>query len=238
MKAITLTAALIITACTAVSRVSAQDSSGYRQNAGYAVRPTGNGISAVYHHASTFEEGFLRGQADLLRAWGDFFYSRSLAMINHEEARRRYIQNRVLGTEAYFSMRETNRQARAAERGPRATQEDVQRFSQMRAPKRLEAHQFDSAFGVLHWPEALQDAQFAQQRTAIDRLMATRTVTDSGAGSESCRQIETLAAQLKGELKDNIDGISPSQYVAAKQFLDSLAREAQQVAAIEGLAAR
>jgi hypothetical protein len=235
MKTAILTAAAI-TACLTVGVAAADE---YRSGScGYAVRVIHNGTPVVYHHASTFEEGFLRGQADLIRAWGYYRYSTSLAMINGEEARRRYIDNWLHATKTYFAMRKLNRQARAEERGKRPTQEDIVRYSKARAPSRLRAHEFDDLIGVLCWPTVLQGGDFQQERVAIDRLMDRRTVQNSGVGSDSCRQIEQVVVQMEKKLRSKINNVTCSDYAAAREFLSGLSYEAQQRQGIPGLAMR
>lgn len=233
MKNAILTAAAVA-ACFTAGIATADE---YRSGSyGYAVRPMHNGTPAVYHHASTFEEGLLRGQADWIRAWGDYLYSTSLAMINREEARRRYIDNRQHATKTYFEMRKLNRKARAEERGERPTQDDIAHYFTMRAPSRLEAHEFDDSFGILYWPAVLQSDEFKLQRVAINRLMEDRTVRNSGLGSDNCHRIEQLVAQMEKKLKNKIQNVSPSEYVAGKKFLAGLSYEAQQKQRIPGLA--
>lgn len=233
MKTAILTTAAILASLNAGIGLGDEYRSG---SYGYAVRPMHYGPPAVYHHASTYEEGLLRGRADLVRAWGDYLYSTSLAMINGEEARRRYIDNRQHATKTYFEMRRLNREARAQERGERPTQEDIARYAKMRAPDRLGAHEFHETLGILNWPSALQGSEFHKERMAITRLMDERSVENSGLGSDNCQQIKQVVTRLQSKLKNKIDAVSPSEYVAGKTFLTSLAYEAQQKQGIPGLA--
>jgi hypothetical protein len=226
---------LMAAACMATTTTWAED---YNHRPSYARGPIEYGLPFIQHHASTFEEGFLRGRADLIRSWGYYLYARSLALINNEEARRRYIDNYQRGVDAYFTVRELNRQARAAERGERPTREDLIRFSKARAPKPLAPHQFNPALRTLHWPTALQGQQFSAERTAIDQLIRDRSVHNSGLGSHNCQQIRRLTELVTERLKSQVHTISPSDYVAAKQFLYRLSREAQQTVDFEGLAIR
>lgn len=233
MKTAILTAAAI-TACLTAGVHAADE---YRSGSyGYALRPMHNGTPVVYHHASTYEEGLLRGHADLIRAWGDYFYSTSLAMINGEEARRRYIDNRRHATKTYFDMRKLNREARAEERGERPTQDAIARYSKMRAPDRLGGHEFDDSIGILSWPSALRGVEFRQHRDAVERLMDERTVKNSGIGSDNSNQIGQVVMQMEKKLKDNIHNVSPTEYVVGKRFLTGLSYEAQQQRGIPGLA--
>ncbi len=233
MKTAILTAVAIAACVTA--GVHAADE--YRSGSyGYAIRPMHNGTPVVYHHASTYEEGLLRGRADLIRALGDYFYSTSLAMINGEEARRRYIDNTRHATKTYFDMRKLNREARAEERGERPTHEDLARYAKMRTPDRLGGHEFDESIGILSWPSALRGVEFRQDRDAVERLMNERTVKNSGIGSDNCNQVRQVVMQMEKNLKDNIHTVSPSEYVVGKTFLTGLSYEAQQQRGIPGLA--
>ncbi len=130
MKPIVRNAAIVAVLFTVTAASAQEPVSGHF---GYAVRPTHNGTPAIYHHASTFEEGYLRGQADYLRAYGDYLYARSLYMINFQEARRRYIANQLHAAEAFHAKREVWREARRAEWDDRPTREDCIRIAKMRA---------------------------------------------------------------------------------------------------------
>ena len=72
------------------------------------------------HHASTAEESILRGWADVMRAQGLYNVMTSQALIHQAEAYRRQVENRVARTEAYFKMRDVNRQARFGNPTPSA----------------------------------------------------------------------------------------------------------------------
>jgi hypothetical protein len=170
-----------------------------------------------YHHASTLEEGVLRGGADLLRGIGEMNYNNSLAMINGQEAYSRYIDNRLKATSAYFDMQTINREARAEKRGQRATEEDLARLAKTRSPERLAAINFDAATNRLVWPEIFNHPYFEEERAEIDRLMSVR----GGAGPES-RQIQMLAAQMTAKLQAIVHNVNTGEYAAAKRFVTSL----------------
>jgi len=128
-NSVVLTSAIVATLFAATASAQ-QPVSGHF---GYAVRPTHNGTPAIYHHASTFEEGYLRGQADYLRARGDYLYGWSLYMINLQEAHRRYIANQLYAAEAFHAKQAAWREARRAEWDDRPTREDCVRIAKMRA---------------------------------------------------------------------------------------------------------
>jgi hypothetical protein len=193
---------------------------------------------SVYHHASTYEEGVLRGRADLYRGYGQYNYLSSLAAINYERARRDNLDNRVKSVETLFTMRKINQEARAAERRPRPTQQQLIRLAKSRVPDRLAEDQYEPALTELFWPSVLDDAEFAADRAEIDELMALRMLGDSGLGSENHRQITAAVDNMQSKLKARIRQMSTPEYITAKKFLTSLAYEARFAPSIEGLAAR
>ena len=75
--------------------------------------------------ATTFAESYAYGVADVIRAHGQANYLDSEALANVEEARRRFIQNRLDWTNTYFDMRRANEYYRESRRRPRATKETV-----------------------------------------------------------------------------------------------------------------
>jgi hypothetical protein len=185
----------------------------------------------AYHHASTLEEGFARGVADGMRAVGEMNYNNSLAMINGQEAYSRYLDNRLKAVATYFDMRKLNREARAEERGQRATVEDLARIAKMRAPDRLAAYHFDAARNRLIWPELFQEPYFAAERERIDRLMGAR------AGRES-REIQRLAGAMTDKLTAIVHSVQPGEYAAAKRFVTSLQYEMNFAPGAAGVASR
>ena len=62
-----------------------------------------------YHHASTAAEGAARGMADVVRSAGAANLMNSEAAINIEDARSKYIDNRMQATNTYFQMKTVNK---------------------------------------------------------------------------------------------------------------------------------
>jgi len=178
----------------------------------------GYGYGGGYHHASTFEEGVLRGYADLVRSRGAYNLATSLAYIKNEEARRLAIQNKLQATETYFELRRINRQAREEAKGPPPSAEDIARYARERAPEPLHAGDFDAVTGRLDWPFALTTGTFTQERAAIDALVARRAAEGEEIDVELRRHIENLQAKLKSQIRT----FSTRQYLDAKNFLASL----------------
>jgi hypothetical protein len=224
MKATLLTSTLI-----AIGLVSA---TAYGQ-APFNPGPPATSPPFAYHHASTYEEGLARGIADGMRGLGEMNYNTSLANLIHQETISRNLDNRLKATATYFDMRKLNREARAEERGQRASQDDLARYNKLRTPDRLAAFHFDAARNRLVWPDIFNHSYFAEEREAIDRLMAVR----GGAGPES-RQIQLIAAHMTQKLRAIVHNVQPGEYAAAKRFVTSLQYEMNFAPAAAGVAAR
>lgn len=182
-------------------------------------------IGPTYRHASTAEEGRLRGTADVVRSAGAANLMRSEAAINYEDARRKNMENRVYNTERYFNMRAINRAAREAERRPTPSPEDFVRYARARAPRRLKPIELDRLTGYIVWPALLHDESFTAQRANLDRLYRERAVNGSFTASqmtEAQENIRTLQAVMRQGVKQH-----PQQlYMESAAFLRSLGYEA------------
>ncbi len=184
------------------------------------------GYGSGQHHASTAEEGAMRGMADVIRSKGAANLMNSEAMKNVEDARTKYIDNRVYGTEKYFEMRAMNKAARAAERGPRPSMEDVMRYSSARKPNRLSPSELDPLTGGIHWPGIVQQNQYQQDREQLEDLYSVRA-TNGFLTVEQMQQVDASINNIQAELKRNIRNVPPQAYTQAKAFLTSLAFESR-----------
>lgn len=69
-----------------------------------------------YHHASTAQEGQLRGQADMVRAQGERVYNAAAAAYLREQARQINIRNELSHAEAFWAKRRIHDAYLAAEK--------------------------------------------------------------------------------------------------------------------------
>ncbi len=163
----------------------------------------------------------MNGMASMISAAGDYNLATSAAAVNMTQAEKNQIENRAQWTQTYFDMRAVNRSARAAERGPNPTMEQMVRIAHEGAPTPLSPSQVNPVSGHVDWPALLQVETYAPQRAVLDDLLAKRA-TLGGLGypdQEKCRDaIDTMLATLKGQIRD----VPPNQYVAARNFLRSL----------------
>jgi hypothetical protein len=231
----TLTTASFLTVLALTTIASAQGTAIPAYPAGYGFYGYDPGYG---YHASTYEEGLLRGAAALATGIGQGNYLNSLARINNEEARTKYIRNRALAAETYYHMRQSSDAARDAMRPERLTTEAYVELARKDAPNRLSQHQYDTTLGRLHWPSALAGDEFAAERDALDRAFRNRSPGDVGPNTEFYAQVRQLTSSMEDTLKANLGQLQPAQYVAAKNFLRGVAYESQQPMVVTALAVR
>jgi len=230
MKTNIFAATLIAVFALAASSVQAQ-----QYIAGGSNGANGNGYYGGGYHSSTLEEGFFRGLGAAAQGFGEANLMNSQAAINLQQARSAALDNHLKSIETYFAARRANAEARAAERGPRLTSQELTELAKKQAPARLSAYQYEPALGKVYWPTALTTADFAMERAAIDLLIAERNPTNSGLGTDNQRQLNINVTRMKEALKDHVATMDPAEYLAARKFLTSLDFEGRQVLVTSGL---
>lgn len=242
MKA-TLISASIMTAvlaaagaASAQSYVSPSSEAGAVASSGYY--PNGGSYSGGGYHSSTAEEGYLTGLGSLRRSTGEANYFNSLAAINGQEAYTRYLQNREKGTETYFRMQQINRAAREATRPQPLSFERYVTLAKQQAPETLSDREYDRTMGRLNWPALLKGEEFAPEREALDRAYMARTSNDAGAASAFHSNVWQLTQSMDAKLKEKVGQTGTAEYVASKNFLQSLSYESQQPLVVRAVAAK
>ncbi|MBW3597301.1 MAG: hypothetical protein KY475_08505 [Planctomycetes bacterium] len=176
-----------------------------------------------YDHASTYSEGVARGMADVVRSAGAAELMASEAAKNYEQARAMYFNNRLKYTQTYFEMKQLNEQYREERRGQRPTSEQLFRIAEERAPEPLSPSELDPYSGEISWPPLLLAPEYTDLRETSERLIHAR-VSDAVSMSVDERQaLSATLGALATKLKSNISAYDPEDYVAAKNFLQSLA---------------
>ncbi|NLF69056.1 MAG: hypothetical protein GX575_08365 [Candidatus Anammoximicrobium sp.] len=181
------------------------------------------------HHASTAEEGILRGWADVARARALYNLMTEQARVCQAEAYRLQVANEVARTEAYFKMRDLNRQTRFGSHAPSVPRMPVVGQTQPRpaaprpaASRRSPLETAGVTKGVVCWPKALQDEPFASYRHVVERLVA-KNYQRGGLSDQERSTLTQASRAMAGELKNRIRSCSPQEYVDAKQLLIALA---------------
>lgn len=180
--------------------------------------------------SSTAQEGADQGLAAVVRAQGDANLANSEAAKNWQEAKTLEMQNKLRWTETYFEMRTVNRDKRAAEAGPRVTQEQAIRIAKMGAIPRLQSTQLDPVTGHIEYPFILTSDIYKQYRDRLDSLFAQRAASGGSIRYDDFKTIETTISQFVEVLQKRVTEYRAGDYGQARNFLDSLVNEARQPA--------
>jgi hypothetical protein len=171
--------------------------------------------------ASTVAGSSLNGMASVISARGDAALSTSAAAVNMTQAQKQEIENRNAATNTYFQMRQTNKQARAAEEGPRPTVEQLARIAKDGLPKPLSPSEVNQVTGQIYWPSALQMEGFAAQRAQVEALTATRAKYGTLGYADQMKLRESINGMAK-QLKSQINDIPQQDYMVCRDFLKRL----------------
>jgi hypothetical protein len=89
--------------------------------------------------------------------------------------------------------------------------------------------QLDPTTGLLAWPRALLNPEYADLRRALDRMFVQRAALNGAIGNELYTDILDAVAQMNERLGSRIRlmrGINGTRdYIAARKFLESLEYE-------------
>ena len=184
----------------------------------------GYGNYPQYGYSSTRVEGARRGMADVVRSRGEAAESVSRAGINYQESRSKYIDNQLKWSETYQKKQAIGRAERERRFGVERAKRDKWMASRKSTlPPRLGPTQLDPLTGKIYWPGVLLGNAYAEQRKLLEELFVLRAHTT--AHPELAQNVHAAAREMQDILKSNIRSVLPTQYVAARSFLDSLARE-------------
>ncbi len=174
--------------------------------------------------ASTAQGAALQGMSQVISAAGQYNLATSAAAVNMTQAESNQLRNNVQGVQTFWQMRDIGRAERAKEnawRGPRPTPEEVARRAHAGVPRDLNTSQIDPVTGELHWPAFLQDASFQAQRSVVDECTA-KWVKYGALDYADQTQVRENIDSMNGSLKSQISSIPPQNYMACRNFLQSL----------------
>jgi hypothetical protein len=169
---------------------------------------------------------YLQGLGSVIRAQGDYNLATSAAAVNYTTAVRQGIQNQKDYVEAYFAIREYNRQYREAEyaRDRQLTQEWL-RYHTTVKPKRLTSSELDPVSGTINWPLLLQSDERSGLRGNVQKAFAERHQMGV-MGYNNYIMVQQITNNLLNDMLNNIQTFSPSEYMRLKKFLEALRFEA------------
>jgi hypothetical protein len=92
--------------------------------------------------------------------------------------------------------------------------------------------------GQINWPAGLLRPEYDALRSTVEELFANRTPSNSGVGSTTEVAVSRITSVMQDDLKAQIRQMTANEYIAAKNFLRSLAYEARFMPGAENVARR
>ena len=191
---------------------------------GQPVAPAAPGESQV-PPTVTLAGDVLRGEAENIRAQGEYVVDASRAAINTETARAMSLDNRIRVAEVFFETRRLNRINRALEAGPATTLEQAVRLAARRPPARPSALDLDRSTGDISWPKLLRNPAYAELTTCIQRHFHDRLIGGGSADFENAVACERAFDELAERFRSEAGRHPAGQHAAAGTFLAGLRRE-------------
>lgn len=174
---------------------------------------------------ATVQGDVLRGQADRIRAEGDYAIDTSTAAINAQTAGAMALENRIRTVETFFEARRINLINRAFEAGPGVTLEQAVRLAALQLPPRPAPLELDRATGEISWPRLLNDPTYAALTARIQRHFYHRQAVGGSVDFTTAADCSTAFDELADHLRTNAGRHPAGQHGAAGTFLDGLRRE-------------
>ncbi len=193
--------------------------------------------NAPQFHASTLQEGVLRGAASVMQAYYNGQLTLAEARILLAEARTREAQYVVTLTALAQERRQLindeveQLRLKQMERNLLGRQLDIARMPLRYSEYRLEPHQFDRKTGEISWPPALEHSMFADSTKELQRLFHALVAAEQSAGRFLQTQITDTCQQLQDELRKaraclKLDTNQYHQYLACQRYILGLKYEA------------
>ena len=183
-----------------------------------------NGYGSFGGYSSTPVEGARRGMADVIRSRGEAAESTTRAMNNYEEARTKYIDNKMKFTETYWTRKRLGEAELRKDYARKREGRDAYLATKGSGfPPRLSPAELDPSTGKVYWPQALMGDEYAELRQELDELFQLGFHTGSLRQYNS--QINQKSRSMRDKLKKHIRNMPTNDYIASRKFLDSLGYE-------------
>jgi hypothetical protein len=170
--------------------------------------------------------GIYYGQGRLAEGLGQ--YNRDTAAAERElaEARQVDAQTRAQQVRDYW---EARRAREEFVREQRAQRRNRPQPAVPFAPPRPAAEEFDPQTAAIHWPQLLQEAEYAAARREVEQLFAARLETGRGGeGTLNYLEIRTAVDKVRDVLEASVGQVPATHWIAANQFLNRLVNEARE----------
>jgi len=175
----------------------------------------------------------MMAQAELIRAQTEANLAAAQVQNTNQKTRSLVLDNKLKTVQTFFKKREINDSSRAvASPGDGRLPE-----SGNSSERRMTNYAIDPVRGNIFWPATFCQKRFAKYRGQLDELFARRTQSDSGLGRDSYKQTQAVLKQMQAELRSVVREMSPTEYIAARKFLETVAIEARFSSQLSGVAA-
>jgi len=167
-----------------------------------------------------------RAMAAAVEAQGVYNYLSAEATVRLAEADRLAIENRKQRVETYFALRESNKSHHSAMQASNLAKRSSPPAAKPVASASRPRPVIDLQFGRIAWPTVLRDEAYRGHRQAVETIFA-RCSSGNGVSAADREALLDAVQGLLSELESHIDEVKPSEYIAGKQFLKTLASEAK-----------
>jgi hypothetical protein len=181
---------------------------------------SGNTNTCVEHHASTLQEGALRGEADWMRGYGEGMHSLAAGAVDAAMAREHTLRNQELELELYYQRKAMYKAYCDSRKYKSITSSNI---SLSAGQPSEEPTVPVTANGQINWPMALQAESNRPARLRLESYFARQFVSyPSGSDVKQYEAAHEAINELADDLKSRISTLVPVDYVAAKKFLKGL----------------
>jgi hypothetical protein len=189
-------------------------------------------LGFTQHHSSTAAEGFMRGEAAVIQAQGNYELATSQASILFEQSRALNRENDLKQTQALLAQQDMWREGRQAEREYRDAQLEEgraklinRRATVLHQTYKLSPTELNMVTGEINWPAALQTAKYQRARERMQELFR-QYVSYGDPQPAVVAEITRGTNAMAKALRRDISKLPREDYFAAQKFLLGLKLEA------------
>lgn len=172
----------------------------------------------------------MNAQANIIKAIASARQTNAQALSTMEQTRGVAIDNSMKYAKTYYDRRQARDTYLAMQAGPQRSPADsknvdAQQTSAVRM-QGLTTADYNPNTRELNWPKLLEGHQYTNFRKQLQEVFAQRDAADAGVGSKYYVKVRRITDQMKRQLRRQIRAVSPSEYLAARKFLDRLVVDA------------
>jgi hypothetical protein len=136
----------------------------------------------IYNSASTAAEGYANGVSNIIQAQGQRNVSNSQARINNQDAYSMALDNSTKSVNTFWEQKSIYNEHLQAQLAETTAKRDA--YLANHGLQSLTPQEFDRTTGTIFWPKVLDQDQYAQYRTTLDKLFKQRAYAGALSGEE------------------------------------------------------